>query len=344
MFVIVIVGLLVVVTIISLIFAIVARRVVKENTYFAIPVVSLLLAGVLLLLGGVYTQDPGEAIVLRSVSGDVIDVDTTPGFGIKAPWVSTVSFDIRNQRIEMFSNDSGTGPDGAAIDLGLKGGASASTSVVVRYSIQADSVKGIYTGFKSADQLLDRELRPAVRDAVRDAASSYEAFTAKENRQKISEDVEKLLRERWEQHGINVEGVDLGNINLDQATEDAIKNVNVSRQKVESARNDLEASRISAEQTKVDAQAQADADQIIRCGANITTSTENLSGKEVTTTHVTPKSGAACEERLNQQVLTSKYLDTLTQLGASGNMVVVVPNDPAGGNSGPILNIPSPKG
>lgn len=298
---------------------------------------------VITMLGAFYTQDPGEAIVLRSVSGRVTGVDTNSGFGTKAPWVSTVSFDIRNQRIEMFTNDGGTGPDGAQVDLGLKGGASANTSVVVRYSIKPDSVRGIYNEFKSEANLLERELRPATRDATRDAAANYEAFTVKEKRGVLASDIEALLTERWEKYGIIVDGVDIGNINLDEETEASIRRVNVSRQGVEEARNNLDAARINAETTKVDAQAEADADQIIRCGATSETVTEEVAGEEVVSTNVVPLTGDECEERLNEQVLTSKYLDALQQLGADGNMVVVIPNDPAGGANGPIINLPTPQ-
>ena len=246
--------------------------------------VAALIAIVSLLSSVIYTQDPGEAIVIRSASGNIARIDINPGFGLKAPWSTKVDFDVRNQRIEMYKNASGVGPDGASIELGLKGGASASTSVVVRYSIRPESVGNIYREFKKADNLIERELKPAVRDAVRDAASGYEAFSIKENRSKVATDVEKILSERWEKYGINVEGVDLGNIDLDKATEAAIQKVNVSRQRVETARNELDASRISAEKTKVDAQAQADADQIVRCGATVAVSEETVAGKQVRST------------------------------------------------------------
>lgn len=299
---------------------------------------------VVVLLGSFYTQDPGEAIVLRSATGRVINVDTSSGLGFKAPWVSTVSFDIRNQRIEMFTNDGGTGPDGAQVDLGLRGGASANTSVVVRYSIRPDAVLGIYNEFKSESNLLERELRPATRDGTRDAAAEFEAFTIKEERGQVATDIEDRLTARWEQYGIIVDGVDIGNINLDAETEASISQVNVSRQGVETARNELNAARITAERTKVDAQAEADADQIIRCGASTETVTEMVADEEVEVTQIVPLSGAACENRLNEQVLISKYLDALEAIGADGNMVVVIPNDTSGGASGPIINLPRPQG
>ena len=69
--------------------------------------VAALIAAVSLLSSVIYTQDPGEAIVIRSASGNIARIDTNPGFGLKAPWSTKVDFDVRNQRIEMYKNASG---------------------------------------------------------------------------------------------------------------------------------------------------------------------------------------------------------------------------------------------
>ncbi len=315
----------------------------SPNSRIAGIVGAVLIALSLMILGfsTIYTQDPGEAVVLRSFSGQIVGTDTSSGIGFKAPWVSTRPFDIRNQRIEMFNNESGVGPDGAAISAGLQGGANVQFSIVVRYSIQPNKVEGIYREYQSEGNLLDREMRPGVRDEARNAAAEYEPFTIKERRVALSLRIEELLAERWKDIGIIVDGVDIGEIRLDNATEEAITNVNVSRQQVETARNTLEASRIVAETVKVEAQAQADADQIIRCGATTETVTETIAGQEVTTARVIPKEGDECEERLNQQVLMAKWLDVLETLGVSGNTTIVVPNDPNGGlNLQPRIDLP----
>lgn len=301
---------------------------------------SIALIAIMLFFTSLYTQDPGESVVLRSFTGEVIGTDSTEGIGFKAPWVKTISFDVRNQRIEMYTNEGGIGPDGAAISAGLTGGANVKFSIVVRYSIEPSKVDNIYEEYKSESNLLDRELRPGARDESRNAAAAYEPFTIKERRAQLSIDIENLLAERWEPIGIIVDGVDIGEIELDPDTEAAITAVNVSRQQVEEARNILEASRINAESTRVDAQADADADQIIRCGADTVQVTEVISGKEVTTTRVTPKDGDECEENLNEQVLTVKWLQVLEQLGKDGNLTIVVPNTADGLDLQPRIDLP----
>lgn len=62
-----------------------------------ISAVSFAVAVLALGIGSVYTQDPGQAMVIRSFTGKVIGKDTSPGMGFTAPWNSTIEFDVRNQ-------------------------------------------------------------------------------------------------------------------------------------------------------------------------------------------------------------------------------------------------------
>lgn len=312
------------------------------NTWWSgIP---LFFSALFLLFASAYTQDPGEAIVIKSFTGKVIKVDTTSGLGFTAPWNSVIKFDIRNQRIEMFTNDGGQGKDGAVITAPLQGSSNAYVSITVRYSIKPGSVRQVYELHKNQGNLKDNVLKPGVRDEVRVATSAYPPFQVKERRAELTEDIRSRLAERWEPFGVTIDDIDLGDLALDEKTEEALRVVNERQAQVESARADLERAYIEAETVKTEAQAQADADQIIRCGATTTTETREIAGKPEQVTVITPKQGAECENRLNEQVLTSKYLDTLEALGDSGNMVVIIPNSPNGGAGGPIINLPRPSG
>lgn len=110
------------------------------------------------------------------------------------------------------------------------------------------------------------------------------------------------------------------------------------RSRVESARAELESAKINAEKVKTEAQAQSDSDQIIRCGAMSTTIREMIAGAEVNSVKVAPVPPAQCQNRLNEQVLTSKYVDMLKEAAAKGNTVYVVPPN----QSSPI-QLPAPQ-
>jgi len=303
-------------------------------------IAGLLVGLVLMVFASAYTQDPGEAIVVKSFSGNVVRVDTTPGMGFTAPWNSTISFDIRNQRIEMFGGteqNPDQGNDGTAISAPLEGSSNASVSITVRYSINSACVKDIYNLHKSQDNLRSNVLFPGIRDTVRVATAQFAPLEIKENRAKLADDINVGLTEAWKDDCTVVDNVDLGAIDLDPSTEVAIAERNTRQLAVESARADLEKANIEAEGTKVRAQAEADADQIVRCGAVSTQSTKTIAGKDIVSTVVVPKEGVACEERLNEQVLRKQYLDTLQAIGGSGNMVIVVPE-----GQETLLQVPQP--
>lgn len=310
----------------------------KPTWLIIVAGVMFLFAFVTLLFGSAYKQDPGEAVVIKGSGGDIVKIDTTAGWGFTAPWNSMSTFNIRNQRIEMFSNSGGEGNDGAAITAPTENGSNATVSITVRYSILPESVGEIYRTHRSQDNLLDNVLKPGLRDEVRQVTADYSAFDIKQARGEMSAAILEALEERYAEDGVEVDAVDLGDIQLDQATEEALQRVNARQAEVEEAEAALSRARVQAETTKTEAQAQADADQILRCGATTTVVQEEVNGEMQDVVKVTPKTGTDCENRLNEQVLINNYIDALESLGEHGN-VVVVPNDLGGG----IINVPAPQ-
>lgn len=286
-------------------------------------VLAFALGGLVMVMASVYTQDPGEAVIVKSFTGKVQGgPDTTSGMGITAPWNKVIKFDIRNQRIEMFSNQGGEGKDGAVITAPLKGSSNAFVSITVRYSITPDKVIDIYNLHKNQSNLKDNVLKPGIRDEVRVATSAFQPFEVKERRAELTENIRERLTERWESIGVTIDDIDLGDLSLDEKTEEALRLVNQRQAQVEEARAALNKARIDAEKVKTDAQAQADADQIIRCGATTTTVTQDVAGKQEEVTVIAPKEGAACENRINEQVILRNLVEVYEKLAGTGQLVI----------------------
>lgn len=291
----------------------------------------LLFSAFLMALGSIYTQDPGEVILIRGAGGNVIRTDRDAGFGFTAPWNKKTSFNIRNQRIEMFSNKGGEGDDGAAISSPLKNGSNVAVSVTVQVDIKPDAVADIYKQQRGQKQLWDNVLKPGLRDEVRRQTANFTAFDIKQRRGELVTAITEGLETRWSKVGVSVNNVDLGDLGLDAETEKALEQVSAAQARLEEAR-------IDAEKTRVEAKATTDGDQIIRCGATVTVEKQIVADKEIEVTVVTPKTGAACENRLNEQVLIAKYIEALEKMSEHG-WGMVVPQ----GFSG-ILNLPAPQG
>jgi hypothetical protein len=94
--------------------------------------VLVLVAGV---AGSVYKQDPGEAVVLRSISGATIGQSTDEGFHVKAPWVKALTFDVRNNTVSYVAggetDQSGGNATGPQITFQDQSGTSGNADVVV---------------------------------------------------------------------------------------------------------------------------------------------------------------------------------------------------------------------
>lgn len=295
--------------------------------------------GVLLSgLSTVYSQDVGEAKVILTPGGTIAGTDTTPGFSIKAPWNRVVTFNTRNQIITMAGSGNADGP---AITAQTSDNATGQIDVTVRYSIKPTEVASIYRAYQSQEGLVARALDVDVRSVVRDVPVTYAASELRQQRGKVAADIQTAIEQRWEKLGVVVEQVDLRDIRYPEEIEQSLAAIQTARSKVESARADLETAKIDAEKVKTDAQAQSDADQIIRCGATSASVKEVIGGKEVTVVKVIPVTGAACQNRLNEQVLTAKYIAMLEKAAAGGNAVYVLPQN---GTSSTLLQLPPASG
>lgn len=321
------------------------RRVDVDKTYgVRIPaLIATLAGGVLILLSTVYTQDTGEAVVVKSAGGGIASTDSTAGIGFTAPWNSRISFDVRNQKIEMFTNrgkdGDDQGDDGAEIQAPTQEGTNVGVSITIRFSVRPDCVRELYTEFKSNDNFKDRALKPGLRDAVRVQTAKYSAFNIKQRRADLSAGIVDDLAKRWEDDlCVTIDDVNLGNLQLDSDTEAKLVEINAHQADVESARADLQAAEVRAETVKVNAQATADADQITRCGATTRTETQEVAGEETKVEVVVPVAIDKCQNRLNSQVLVNNYIDALQKMAEDGNLVVV------DSNINSIMNLPAAAG
>jgi regulator of protease activity HflC (stomatin/prohibitin superfamily) len=297
-----------------------------------VGVVVAVIAAIFFALSGSYTQSTGETVLIRGAGGDVISVDSSPGFGWTAPWNKREKWDTRLQRIELAGN--GDDVDGPAVPVPSLGN-DASINVSLVYNIKGSEIEDLDNEHRDQSKLEDNRLRLALRDITATVGSGYDAFGISTQRADLQEELTELLKEELTE--VDVERVEVGDINLPPTVRDALDRVNQRQAEVEEARASLDRARIEANTTRTEAQAQADADQIQRCGATTRTTTQEVAGEDVEVIEVVPVPNDQCQNRLNPQVLVSKWIDALERMGADGNLIVV-PDDPS-----QILQLPVPE-
>ncbi len=257
------------------------------------------LSVVLFFFTSFFTQDPGEANVLRDWTGNIVGQESTPGFHWKAPWVDTVTFDVRNQRVVFVSeqepgqgDNSGGIPNGPQITVQDAEGVTANIDIAIRYSIKPDSVIDIYSAYFNEDNLRTRLIYNDIRSVVRSVPGEFKTLQLLTDRNAVQEAILEALEARWEDDGIIVEDVALQEIRYGDSVTSAFAAAQEANINVQTEQAKLDAAKVSAQQKVVQAQAEADANAILAAS-------------------------------LTDAILKQRYLDTLKELAAAGNVVVV---------------------
>lgn len=279
-------------------------------------IAALLLGLAGFLWSSTYTQDIGEANVIKSLSGQVSDIDTEPGFGMKFPWDDLITFDIRNQQAIYKGDGNATSEgeqvNGPEITIQDKDKVSANVDVAIRYSIDPSKLGDIYSNYPSQQELVARKIDQDMRSVTRNAFSKYTTAGVLENRTQLELDIANDLKARWENSGVLVEGVALQGIRYPEATQNGFTQAQESATNLKRAQEDLKVKQAEGDQRKAVAEADAEVRRI------------NAESEA--------KANETLSQSLTNEVLQKQYIDALKQIGDKGNLVVV----PEG--SQPIVN------
>jgi regulator of protease activity HflC (stomatin/prohibitin superfamily) len=262
-------------------------------------VLLFLLGVVLIAFSSFFRQDVGQANVLRDWTGNIVGYETASGLHPKAPWVDVVTFDVRNQRAVFVTEQAsgegdniGGAPDGPQITVQDAEGVTANIDIAIRYSLKPDAVIDIYSQYYNEENLRTRLIFNDIRSVVRSIPGKFSTIDMLTDRNAVQEAVLEALEARWEDDGIIVEDVALQEIRYGESVTAAYAAAQEAQINVQTEQAKLEAAKVSAQQKVVQAQAEADANSILNAS-------------------------------LSDAILQQRYLDTLKELAAAGNLVVV---------------------
>lgn len=252
-----------------------------------------------LLLGSFYTQDVGQSNVLRDWTGNIVGYESAPGLHAKAPWVDTVTFDVRNQRVVYINPDgqnssgdnSGGKSDGPQITVQDADGVTDQIDIAVRYSLKADAVVDIYSQYLNEENLRSRLINNDIRSVVREISGNYSTLDLLTKRGDVQVEITEALESKWKNAGIVVEDVALQEIVVPESVRNSYSSAQEAEINVSTETSKLEAEKVRAQQKVVNAQAEADANQLLNAS-------------------------------LTPNILQQRYLDTLKELAAAGNLVI----------------------
>lgn len=258
-------------------------------------VVTSVRAGILLALGltSMYTVGEGQAKVIRSITGEVQGQATTPGLKWKAPWQSALGYDVRNQQVIFASSktEQDKNSNGPQITIQDREGVTANVDITVRYSIKPDAVSDIYKRYGSPESFISKFIENDIRAGVRSIPAKYGTLEFLNKRADAEAEIQAYLETRWAKHGVQAESVSLQEIRYPEEVQQRFADAQNARTEVEKAKANLEATEVNAQQKIVQAEAEAQANRTL-------------------------------ESSLTDTILQQRYLDTLKELAAAGNLVI----------------------
>lgn len=278
------------------VFVIRAKQDEESKLPVAIPGVILALS--LVLVGGqcVYTQDIGEAIVLRNFGGSLAGYTADAGIHLKAPWQDALDWDIRNRLINFYRDaeytyDNGS-YNGATVTINDSSGTKADCDVQVIYSINPDAVEQLYADYGTQEAYVSSYVSNDVRQTARDCAGQFTTIQLLTDKEAFAKSIQDTLSERWAESGVVVESVSVQDIRYADSITDAYAAAQSAQVEQTAATNRQETARIEAETKSIEAQGEADANRILT-------------------------------ESLTSEVLQQQYIEALKSAADNGSLIVV---------------------
>lgn len=232
-----------------------------------IPIGLFVISAILIGAECIYTQDVGEAVVLRNFGGSLAGYTTEAGIKFKAPWQDALDWDIRNRLINFYRDadyayDNGS-YNGATVTINDSSGTKADCDVQVIYSINPDAVEKLYADYGTQEAYVASYVSNDVRQTTRDCAGQFSTIQLLTDKESFAKSIQDTLTQRWADSGVVVESVSVQDIRYDQSITDAYAKAQSAEIDKTKAQNELEVAKVEAETKVTESQGEAEANRIL---------------------------------------------------------------------------------
>lgn len=253
-----------------------------------------------------YSQSVGTTVVLVNFGGSVAGHSEEAGFHFKLPWQVTISYDTRNNLINMYGNADyaydGGSAQGSSVTINDSSGAKAAIDIQVNYSLDPSTAEYLYSEYGSQTTFTQNYISQDVRSVAREQAGKFDTITLLTDRAQYTKAITEALTKKWKEIGLTVEQVTVQDIAYPESITDAYARAQEAEVEKQTKINEQESAKIEAETKVMQAEKEAEANRKL-------------------------------SESLTSEVLTKQYYDTLRSLGKDGNIVIT------DGNSTPVVNV-----
>lgn len=227
----------------------------KETvTYLDIPkivIFSFVILFILITIYGSYSKINSGEVGLKVRFGKIIDTSLNEGFNFKIPYIEkVVKVNIKVQKVELKTESS------------TKDLQTVNTMLAVNYRVEKNKAVQLY---KNVGNSYEKTiLTPAIQESIKAVMSNYNAEETITLRNKVSDECLDEIQTKVEKYGIVIEDFNMIDLDFSPAYSQAIEEKQVAEQKVLTAKQELEKSKIDSEKKVIEAEATKKANDLLK--------------------------------------------------------------------------------
>lgn len=216
------------------------KQIIKKGVKIGIIVFAGIFA-IITLFASFQTIKSGE-VGLRVRFGKIIDSNLTEGFNLKVPYIEKiVKVNIKTQKAEITTESS------------TKDMQTVQTILAVNFRVKKDQAVNLYKTVGNNYETVI--LVPAIQESVKSAMSQYSAEEVITKRNEVSTQCLKVLQDKVEKYGLEIQDFNIIDLSFSQAYKNAVEEKTIAEQKVLTAQQNLERTKVESEQKIVEAEA-----------------------------------------------------------------------------------------
>lgn len=215
------------------------------------PLILIGLSGLLLIIPGCITTIATGEVGIKTTWGKITNTNMKEGIQFKYPWQDVVKMNVKVQKYENTKGMETSTKDMQVVN---------SVIVSVNYQLNDDKVVDIYREVGVGYDLII--LEPAIQESIKSTISQYNAEELVTKRGEVSDKILESISNKVNSYGLKVTSVSLKDFDFSDEYNQSIERKTIAEQNALTAEQELKTSEANAKKMIIEAQAEADANNI----------------------------------------------------------------------------------
>lgn len=206
--------------------------------------------------------DPGYVGVVYSMNGGIKNSSLPQGFHLVAPTSKVSQFTVGTEQGNLSSSSQEGSKDDESFTIPTRDGKMIRVDVEYAYNFIPEHIPATFTRFRGQDgkSIEHTFMKSKIKAWIAEVSANYPVIEIYgERRADLNTDILKSLTPKFKEYGINLETINITQIQLDEATAEAIQRRVNAQQELEEQRVQKEKAEIEAERKLVEAKGKSEA-------------------------------------------------------------------------------------